>query len=391
MKKLIDYDGKGKCCGCRACELICPVKAISMEKDEEGFLYPIINKSICVNCGKCYKTCDFSQRIKKCNPKVPSAFVCVHKNKNVRRQSRSGGVFVAISDYVLEKGGYVYGVEFADDFSVRHTRAESPQLRNKFCGSKYVQSDTGNSFESVYIDLTKGGIVLFSGTACQVGGLYKYLSSKGLNEHFYNNLITCDIVCHGVVSPKIWADNLQYIENKFNAKILSANFRDKSFGWNSHIESYYINNETITNTLYTSIFYEHVALRPSCYNCPYTSTEREADITLADAWGIAKKIPAWDDDLGHSLVLVNTVKGHKIFSKILTDIESVEVKLLDFMQPNLVNPTSQPKNREVFCNAYRKRGYVYVARKCKKRQMKIKKWNQIKSLVVKALRKLRLK
>ena len=386
MNNKTPYNKKENCCGCRSCELICPVNAISMITDEEGFLYPKINSDLCIDCGKCRKACHFLKKEKPTLPKKPKSFVCTNKNLTARIRSRSGGVFVALSDYILALGGFVYGAGLTINFDAQHSKACSPLQRDKFCGSKYVQSDTLDTYELVYKDLLNSRYVLFSGTACQIGGLYHYLSSKGLHKYFFNFLITCDIVCHGVVSPKIWRDNLQYIENQYG-KIQAVNFRDKDFGWNSHVETYDINNEKITSTYYTSIFYEHVALRPSCYNCPYTSIEREADITLADAWGIAKQFPNWNDNQGHSLVLINTEKGEFFYQKILNTIISQEVDLNNFMQPNLEKATLYPKNRSVFWKMYYKKGYYYVARKCEKRQRNTKKMMKIKAFFARILRK----
>ena len=391
MKVNNHYNNKNMCCGCRACEQTCPVNAISMSVDNEGFTYPIIDENLCVDCGKCIKSCDFSKKIRIEKPQSPSAFVCVHKNDSVRNISRSGGVFVALSDYIFSLGGNVYGVELDQNFSARHAKAENPVQRDKFCGSKYVQSDTCNTFKSVYSDLISKKYVLYSGTACQIGGLYRYLENKGLNKESLDFLLTCDIVCHGVVSPKVWADNLEYIETKHNSKIQKVNFRDKSFGWSSHTESYLLADKNVQDNLYTSIFYEHVALRPSCYNCPYASIQRDADVTLADAWGIAKQFPDWNDDKGHSSILVNTDKGNFYFSKIKKDVKSVGVNIKDFMQPNLQRPTLLPANRDVFWKEYENKGYIYVAKKCKKRQIKINNKNKFKKFIVSILKKLKLK
>lgn len=382
---------KNKCCGCRACEKICPIQAVKMLEDEEGFLYPKIDENKCIKCKKCMQVCAFSQKKLQASPTMPpNTYVGYHKDEKVRMKSRSGGIFVALSDYVLLQGGSVYGAGYTDDFKVVHSRAIDSSERENFCGSKYVQSDTLNTFEEVLEDLKNEKKVLYSGTACQIGGLKSYLRAEKIGNKI-NNLITVDIVCHGVMSPMVWRDNIKEMQKKIEGKIEKVNFRDKSFGWSSHIESYKGKNERIISDDYTSIFYEHAFLRPSCYNCPYTSVEREADFTLADAWGIKKMYPQWDIEKGISLVLSNTEKGMEIFRQIekMLVVQSVDIHL--FMQPNLEHPTDKPKNRVHMWNLYKKEGFICVANECKKKQNMLKKKNKMKSNIVGVLRKIHLK
>lgn len=384
---------KEECCGCRACEQICPMAAISMQMDEEGFIYPVINHDICVKCRKCIGVCTLYN---KDNPKESSenfhakVVVAYQKNEKKRMKSRSGGVFVAVSEVVLKEQGVVYGAGFNDDLIVQHMRATTPDERNTFCGSKYVQSDTKSTFRTVFEDLQNNKRVLFSGTACQIAGLYSYLEKKGIAGKF-DNLITVDIVCHGVVSPEIWKENLNEISEKLGTKPRIADFRDKSFGWGSHIESYACGNKKITSERYTAIFYENICLRPCCYNCHYASVVRVSDITLADAWGIHRAVPDWDFEKGVSLVLLNTEKGCQYFEKAQGDLTTKEVSIEQFMQPNLQYPSNRPTNRDEIMELYKKRGYVALADWCeKKRKISIRK-NRIKSKIVKIMRTFHLK
>lgn len=382
---------KDKCCGCRACEQLCPKQAITMKMDEEGFLYPSIDKNFCIKCGQCMKVCTFSitNRLEN-SDKTINAFVGFLKSDVKRARSRSGGIFVAVSDAILEDGGTVYGARFNKDLMVSHGRAGTEIERNAFCGSKYVQSDTNNTYHKVYQDIKLGKKVLFSGTACQVNGLKAYLEHCDM-KNVSGKLATIDIVCHGVVSPKLWKDNLNEIQKKLGEQLQTADFRDKSFGWNSHIESYTGDKKRITSDRYTAVFYSHAFLRPSCYVCPYASVERCADITLADAWGISRVAPEWDSSKGVSLVLINTSVGMELFDRIkcMLKYKSVDLNLL--MQPNLHEPTSKPDNREKFWADYASHGYSFVADRCVKEREKLERSNYRKSVVVQLLRKLHLR
>ena len=390
-EKIVIPVSKNKCCGCRGCEQICPKGAISMKDDNEGFIYPEIDEKLCIKCGKCLQVCAFSNNKLPQMPQKPlRTVVCYHKDMHKRMRSRSGGMFVAISDQVLGSGGIIYGTEFGEGFTVKHGRAINQRERDAFCGSKYVQSDTGETYRNVLIDLKKGKIVLYSGTACQIAGLKQYLRKMGIlfpNEQ----LITVDIICHGVMSPLLWRENLKEIEKKIKGKIENIQFRDKSFGWDSHIETYTSNKYTIQSERYTAVFYCHDGLRPSCYCCPYASIEHEADITLGDAWGIKKTAPEWESSKGVSLVLVNTEAGAVLLEKAQKEMVIKDVELNQMMQPNLLGPTKKPEDRNKFWNDFQQKGYSYIANKCVKKHNQLKYKNEMKARIVKFLRKCHLK
>lgn len=381
---------KSKCCGCGACSEICPRKAIEMKADKEGFLYPEINQERCVGCRQCQDVCAFSSGEAQLSGNPLKAIVAYHKNPYIRIKSRSGAVFVAVSDYILKKKGVVYGAEFADDFSVRHGRAKNKTERDKFCGSKYVQSDTENTFMQVLGDLKEGRQVLYSGTACQIAGLKQFLEKKGV-VFPTDKLITVDIVCHGVMSPLLWKKNLEEMSECIKGSIDTVQFRDKQFGWDSHIETYSSNQEKLQSKRYTSIFYSHNALRPSCYHCPYASVARGSDITLADAWGVKKVAPEWDSTKGISLVLVNTDNGMRLIDNVSENIIMKEVALSKMLQPNLLGPTKQPNSRNEFWKLFETKGYTYVANQSEREQNSLTRKNMWKARIVRILRLCHLK
>lgn len=309
---MINIKDKALCCGCTACASICPKEAITMVPDVLGFKYPEVDTSKCIECGLCEKICSFNENYDKTlNLHEPVIFAARHNDIHEVETSRSGAAFIAISDYVLENGGIVYGVGYKDHFKVVHKRATTKEERNEFKGSKYVQSDLDGIFKQVKEDLKEGYTVLFSGTPCQTAGLNSFVGKK-LRE----NLILVDIVCHGVPSPYIWRDYLAYIEKKYKNRVLKVDFRDKSrVGWSGHVESFvFENGEKIESKIYTDLFYKHIMLRPSCGNCHYTNLKRPSDITLADFWGWEKTNPNINiDDKGISLMLINSAKGFNIY------------------------------------------------------------------------------
>lgn len=230
----IDSRKKSECCGCTACVNICPHQAIAMRPDALGFLYPKIDESKCTECGLCEHVCAFNEDYdKSANLDTPIAYGVRHKNMSEVTTSQSGAAFIAISDWFLVHGGVVYGAGYTDHFRVIHKRATTKAERDEFKGSKYVQSDLTGIFRQVKLDLLAGRIVLFTGTPCQTAGLNSYVG-KRLRE----NLYLVDIICHGVPGPFIWRDFLTYLEKKHGDTICYVNFRDKSYGWKAHKETF---------------------------------------------------------------------------------------------------------------------------------------------------------
>ena len=343
------------CCGCTACASICTHNAISMEPDVLGFLYPKVDESKCVECRLCEKVCQFNAFYDhSLNLPQPIAYAVRHKDLNEIMKSRSGAAFVAISDYILEQGGVIYGAGYKDHFRVAHKRAITKDERDEFRGSKYVQSDLTGVFRLVKEDLKNGLIVLFSGTPCQTAGLNAYIGEK-----LRQNLVLVDIVCHGVPGPYIWRDYLALIEKKQGTTIRVVNFRNKNiFGWKSHIETFeFVDGRIEKTNKYTDLFSKDIMLRHSCGGCHFTNTTRPSDITLADFWGWENCTPGFnDDDKGISLVLLNTEKGKEIFEVVKGILHTAKVPLENVIQPNLQHPSIIHPDRMTFEKLYKKRG-----------------------------------
>lgn len=381
---MIQITNKADCCGCTACASVCAHHAISMEPDAMGFLYPKIDTDKCTECGLCEKVCAFNPNYdKSLNLSEPQIYAARHKDIHEIETSRSGAAFIAISDYVLEQGGVVYGAGYAEHFRVVHKRATNKEERNEFKGSKYVQSNLRDIFPQVKADLKQGLIVLFSGTPCQTAGLASYIG-KRLRE----KLILVDIVCHGVPAPYIWRDYLTYLEKKYKQPIVEVNFRDKSrVGWNEHIESFVFQDGSKKEfNTYTYLFYRHIMLRPSCSKCHYTNFKRPSDFTLADYWGWEKLSPDFNkDNKGCSLLLVNTEKGRHFLKYISIDLNLIVSNKILCLQPNLQIPSKPSDKSSLFEYLYIKHGFKKVAQKFSDLNYK----SNIKKIIRKILKAIR--
>lgn len=355
------FESKNKCCGCTACAASCPFGAITMVRDDEGFQYPQIDSARCTDCGICRKVCAFNN-VPAEKPASQAVYAAKHKSDAVKMTSTSGGVFTALSDTVLERGGTVYGAAYSDDMHVRHERATTNEQRDAFKGSKYAQSDLNTIFSMVKSDLNDGKTVLFSGTPCQTDGLRNFL------KYETQNLILCDMICYGVPSPIIWEEHVLFLEKKHKSCLVSYTFRSKKYGWNKPVEEgTYQNGRTDSKSLVSQIFmrlfYQRRILRPSCHVCPYTCSRRPSDITIADFWGIEKNMPDFYDRHGVSLVLVNTDKGRTLLNSATGDIELKTGDIETCMRHNLQSPTAAAPDREQFWTDFRDNGYVFVLKK----------------------------
>ena len=313
------------------------------------------------------------------NLKEPLAFAVRHKDIHEVETSRSGAAFIAFSDYILEKGGIIYGAGYIDHFRVVHKRATSKIERDEFKGSKYVQSDLTSIFKQVKQDLKNGLIVMFSGTPCQTAGLNSFVGKK-LRE----NLFLVDIVCHGVPGPYIWRDYLSFLEKKYKSRIIQVNFRNKiKFGWSAHYETYTFNKGVeIDKHSYTYLFYKHIMLRKSCEKCPYTNLQRPSDITLADFWGWEKTNPNLNkDNKGISLLFLNTQKGKDLFNLIENRLHTTQTDLNNCLQGNLKRPSKADSFRDKFEYDYSHKGFRYVFYKYGEDSLKYKAYKIWKKII----------
>ena len=355
---MIKISDNKDCCGCTACASICAHDAITMQPDALGYVYPKVDIEKRVDCGLCDKACQFSDNYDcSLNLPKPKAFAVRHSEDEEVMMSRSGAAFVAISDYVLERGGVIYGVGYKDHFRIAHKRAATKEERDEFRGSKYVQSDLTDIFRLVKDDLKKGLTVLFSGTPCQTSGLNAYVGKK-----YREKLLLVDIVCHGVGAPFVWKDYLSYLENEQKDTIQKVNFRDKEeYGWSSHVETFVFKQTSGIKRRYPYRFYHSVMFRQSCNHCHFTNIKRPSDITLGDLWGwqkIDSNLNA--DNKGINLLLLNTQKGVEFFDKIK---ERLIIKSLPdgtYLQPNLIGPTKAHFRHDKFERDYLEKGMSYI-------------------------------
>lgn len=359
MKNKVPFN-KAECCGCGVCSAICPKSAISMKPDEEGFLFPVIDEARCIDCGICIKNCSFYNRKTSHDNIERPCYILRHKKLNTRMHSRSGGVFVCCSDEILQQGGSVYGAVM-EGVKCLHLRATDKDIRNKMCYSKYIQSDTVHVWDSVKSDLLANYKVLFSGTPCQIDALYSYLRKSKID---ITNLYTMDLICHGVPSPKLFAEFIEYIENEYGGVITDFQFRDKTIcGWDDHIESFNVNGKKYPSSKWRDIYYSNAINRLSCSNCKYASMERPGDITFGDAWGIRREAPELYDNRGASVIIINTPKGQELLEVAIPSCDIRKASIHGMMQPNLRKASLPQINRERLWMDYEKGGIEFLIRK----------------------------
>jgi len=298
-----------QCTGCSACSKVCPSNAISMRPDAEGFLVPVVDPVLCVECGVCVRTCPVI------NPLLPgnqpaTVYAAIHQNDLVREKSSSGGVFSALAEHVLAEDGVVFGAAFDQDMVVQHIAISTIAELDKLRGSKYVQSDLKNTFVEAKHHLQSGEKVLFCGTPCQIAGLKKFLKKN------YSKLVCIDFICHGVPSPFTWRSYLDSLPLK---RPDFVSFRDKTSGWHNFqivlgaSSSGPSLREKFSDNYYMKAFLADFGLRKSCYACKFKGGHSGSDITIGDFWGVELLCPELDDDKGISVAFIHTEEGDKLF------------------------------------------------------------------------------
>lgn len=348
-----------ECCGCAACANICPVDAIRMEENENGYYHPTIIENKCINCGKCINICPEINE-QEGNTATPKVYAC-QANDKLRFVSSSGGMFTPIAEYILSLGGYVVGVEFDINWKVQHTIINTPQDLDRLRRSKYVQSYIReNLYQEIEYLLKNDNYVLFTGCPCQVAGLKSYLKKE------YEKLILIDLLCAQCASPKAYR---KFLNDCYpNEKIKNINFRSKIAGWdaNTVITTDKHPKEEITHN-FMKAYAQHLLMNETCKHCKYTKTSRQGDITLGDFWGIGSRHPELDDRKGTSCILINTIKGNHIFNQIKSSLKLYkELPLKEAKISNWVlqgSFTAHP-NIRMFNNKLESKNYVENINDC---------------------------
>ena len=302
-----------QCVGCLACIDICPCLALSKSISREGFYEPQINPKKCVMCGKCKKVCPVYSKVKK-NNSVSKAYVFQNVNYEIRKNSSSGGFFGEAADYILSKGGIVYGVAFDNKWGVKHIRIDDKKDIILLQGSKYVQSDIMGIYKMVKQDLSRDILVCFSGTPCQIAALIQFLGKKE------EKLLLIEVICHGVGSPYLWTKYIGNIYDKSQGSIRNIQFRSKEFGYASSSMEVTVDNKHYYCgkwiESFKMLFFKGYNIKPSCFKCEFKGNERSADLSIFDCWHMNIFDKIRDDDKGTTGILVNSQKGDNFVGKL---------------------------------------------------------------------------
>lgn len=373
--KTIEILESEDCCGCAACSDKCPKGAITMEVDSKGNLRPSVNSQVCVSCSICVRTCPSLYNPRK-DDQAKSFLVAYYKNMEISTYSSSGGIFVALAINAIKSGGVVYGAGMQIDDNMlkcKHIRVTSMDGLRDLQGSKYVQSVTEGIFKQVQEDLDAGRFVIFSGTSCQIAALNKFLRIK------YNNLITIDLVCHGVPKISLYNDYISFLEKRSGKKIIGMTFRSKGNRYLGKHDSYvltinYQKGSTLVKKMipnqkssYYSLFINRVGYRDSCYKCKYSSINKYSDLTLGDFKPSKEEIQSFglNPDITYSSVIIHTGNGHAFFERLRNEIETISIsqELMIKHHANLQRPSVPTSNGLNLYNIYRRGGYKSLQRK----------------------------
>lgn len=352
------------CTGCSACCQVCNVDAIRMHSDRHGFFYPVVDEEKCISCGSCERVCPAGVTIDEKEPL--EVYAAKHKDEEVLLGSASGGAFTAISDYVLSRGGVVYGAVHTSELRTVHIRGETVQERNRMRGSKYVQSEIGTAFQEALRDLESGRLVLFTGTPCQIDGLRRIVPSSVNRE----NLILVDIVCAGVPSPLLFREYVAYCEKQTGKKLADHIHRPKEVGWGTHRE---INcftdgsrdSSSMRSQIWKHLFHSGSFNRPSCYQCKYLTSARVSDLTIGDFWGYNKAGIQMAPDGGLSLILVNTQLGQSVLRRIENTLflEKSTLQQALIGQPRLRGIPCENGETELMWRLVEEKGIRYILKR----------------------------
>lgn len=354
------------CCGCKACGDACPKSCITYLKDSEGFLYPSVNDLECIHCGLCAKACPVISQKK--HEEADIVYAALAPDKQMTARSSSGGIFPILALDILSKNGKVWGAAFCENLQLRHicitTKEELPKLQK----SKYIQSDCSGVYKQIKRDLRAGIQTLFCGTPCQCGALLNYLGSQP------DNLLIVDFVCHGVPSQDLFDKSIDWFERKNAAKVTAFEFRCKEHRSGNSRAFKLSYDKQGTHKEWVGLYYDfpyyygfnkYFTLRPSCYQCRFSTLARCSDITLGDFWGIEKFTSEFDLRRGVSQLLCNTEKGTQMLNAILqnNNVKYMELPVQYAVNNNagLTKPTNLSAKRDAFYQALSQQGFDYVA------------------------------
>ena len=319
---MISIQDKSKCCGCNACGDVCAYGAILFKTDIEGFWYPEVDASKCTNCGLCEKVCPNLQPASKIERySIPIVYGAYTTDEAIRLDSTSGGIHSTLAKKIYDQLGYVGGAIYNDDHTVSQYISSNFEDLSKIRSSKYLQSNSEGIYKKIKSLLKAGQLVFYCGSPCYIHALYKYLG-----EREYDNLITCDFICRGTNSPKVFLSYMDMLESAYGAKATEIKFKNKKWGWhNFSMRVNFSNGKQYCKDRWHDLFFIGYLqagnfCRPSCYDCQFKGFPQKADITLADFWGIERLDKSMDQDKGTSLVLINSLKGQKLFDSIKSDI-----------------------------------------------------------------------
>lgn len=332
---MINITNKVDCCGCNACGDVCAKNAISFVTDSEGFWYPKVNKDLCVDCGLCDKVCPIQNKASHVNRfEEPLTFAAYTKDEAIRLDSTSGGIHSMLALKMYEKNAYIGGAVYNADHTVSQIVDENPARLPEIRSSKYLQSNAEGVYKEVKKLLKNGKNVLFCGTPCQIHALFNVVGKD------WDNLYTCDFICRGVNSPKVFLKYMEMLERQFGAKATEIKFKNKKWGWhNFSLRVNFENGKEYCKDRWHDLFFIGYLqagnfTRPSCYECQFKGFPQKADITLADFWGIEKVDKTMDQDKGTSLVMVNSEKGRELFDSIKDRIEWRQFTMDDAREGN---------------------------------------------------------
>lgn len=344
---MIRIDRPTDCCGCEACAQRCPKQCIAMRADAEGFLYPHIDTAVCIDCGLCERVCPM---LRQEQPRKPIAvYAAKNPDERIRMESSSGGVFTLLAEQTIRAGGVVFGARFDEAWEVVHDSTETIEGLAAFRGSKYVQSRIGTSFARAEEFLKQGRQVLFSGTPCQIAGLNRFLRRS------YDNLLTVDVVCHGVPSPLVWRRYLDGIGG--GTTVSHVSMRDKSTGW-THFRIRISDtdrdlvNATVGDDPFMKGFLANLYLRPVCHACPAKSGRSGSDLTIADFWGIRRVLPHFADDKGISLLLNYSEHGNHRIEALHMERRAASYEQALIGNPSIERSVPEPKQRKTFWDSF---------------------------------------